>query len=262
MPSVLQLYNDSLTDAGLLQPNQTASGPTIDFTHRRFDDMARTWSKIRERLFFVPAASYTLLANVGAYQIGPGAAQYNTTPGVYTRPLFIQSAQVVVGNARKWPVNILTRPQWDILQTQTLTDPDGPTDLFYDFNHPIATIYLAPIPGSAGGAIWNAAQQLILSQWNPLKVFQPGDEALNVEDFYPESYLLALRKGLAIQLCDAYGRQVTQQLLGVFQGAIQAIEKDNRDKVTGAFGFSRTLEGPTKGDQGILPPGQVPQQVQ
>jgi hypothetical protein len=258
MPTVLQLYNDSLTDAGLLQPNQTASGPNIDFTHRRFDDMVRTWSKIRERLFFVPAAQYTLLAGIGAYQIGPGAAQYNTTPGVYTRPLFIQSAQVVVGNARKWPVNILTRPQWDILQTQTLVDPDGPTDLFYDFNHPIATIYLAPMPG---GLLWNAAQQLILSQWNPLKVFQPGDEALNVEDYYPESYLLALRKGLAIQLCDAYRMQVSQQLLGVFQGAIQAIEKDNRDKVTGAFGFSRTLEGPTKGD-GILAPTQQQQPIQ
>jgi hypothetical protein len=208
-------------------------------------------------LFFIPAANYTLIPGLGAYQIGPAAAQYNTSnvaPNpLYTRPLFIQTAQVIVGVARKWPLNILTRPQWDVLQTQTLQDPDGPTDLFYDFNHPVATIYLAPIP--------TTAQQLILSQWNPLKVFYPGDEQLLVENYYPESYFLALRKGLAIQLCDAYRMPVSQQLLGVFQGAIQAIENDNRDKVTGAFGPSRTLESPTKGD-GMMTPGVPPQQVQ
>lgn len=264
MPTVLQLYNDALADAGVQQPNQTATGNNIDFTHRRFDDMVRTWSKIRERLFFIPAANYPLLAATGAYQIGPGAAQFNTTPvppatvGPYTRPLFIQSAQVIIGNARKFPLNILTRPQWDVLQTQTLVDPDGPTDLFYDFNHPIATIYVAPMPGGAG---WTAGQILTLSQWNPLKVFYPGDEALLVQNYYPESYLLALRKGLAIQLCDAFRMPVTQQLLGTFQGAIKAIENDNRDKVTGAFGPSRTLDSPTKGD-GIMAPGQPPPQQQ
>ena len=260
MPSVLQLYNDSLADAGLQQPGQTATGTNIGVCHRRFDDMVRTWSKVRERLFFIPAAAYTLLNGIGAYQIGPGAAgQFNTTTNPqFTRPVFIQSAQVVVGNARKFPLNILTRPQWDVLQTQTLTDPDGPTDLFYDFNHPISTIYLAPVPGGAG---WIAGQQLILSQWNPLKVFYPGDEALLVENFYPESYFLALRKGLAIQLCDGFQRPVTQQMLAVYQGALQAIENDNRDKVMGAFGFSRTLEtGATKGD-GILPAGPPPQQT-
>ena len=262
MPTVIQLYNDALSDAGLQQPNQTASGSNIAFTHRMFDDMVRTWSKVRERLFFIPAANYTLLANTGAYQIGPGAAQFNTNnvaPNpLYTRPLFIQSAQVIVGNARKFSLNILTRPNWDVLQTQTLVDPDGPTDLFYDFNHPISTIYVAPLPGGAG---WVAGQQLILSQWNPLKVFYPGDEAKLVQDYYPESYFLALRKGLAIQLCDAFNKPVTQQLLGVFQGALSAVENDNRDKVTAAFGPSRTLDGPTKGD-GIMAPGVPPGQQQ
>lgn len=217
--------------------------------------MVRTWSKIRERLFYIPAASYTLTPGLGAYQIGPGATQFNTdnvSPSpTYIRPIFIQSAQVVVGVARKWPLNILTRPQWDILQTQTLSDPDGPTDLFYDFNQPIATINLAPMP--------TTAQQMILSQWNPLKSFYPGDESLLLENYYPESYFLALRKGLAIELCDAFTKPVTQQLLSVFQGAISAIETDNRSKVVGAFGFSRTLEsGATKGD-GIMAPQQQAQ---
>jgi hypothetical protein len=252
VPTVLQLYNDAFADAGGQQPNQTASGSNIDFIHRRFNDMVRTWSKIRERLFFIPAASYTLTADLGAYQIGPGAAQFNTNnvaPNpLYTKPVFIQSAQVIVGTNRKWPLNILTRPQWDVLTTTALVDPDGPTDLFYDFNQPIATINLAPLPAST--------QTLIMSQWNQLQRFFPGDEALLVENYYPESYLLALRKGLAIELIDPFRFPASQSLLGIFQGAIQAIENDNRSKVVGAFGFSRTLEtGATKGD-GIMAPAQ------
>jgi hypothetical protein len=265
MPTIRQFYSDALSDAGLQKPNQTATGNNIDFCHRSFDDMVRTWSKVRERLFYVPAAYYTLLANIGAYQIGPGAAQFPTagpplwTPTPFTRPLFIQSAQVIIGNARKFPLNILTRPQWDVLQTQTLLDPDGPTDLFYDFNHPVATIYVAPKPGGVG---WPVGQQLILSQWNPLPCFYPGSENLLLENFYPESYFLALRKGLAIQLCDAFRMEVSQQLLGIYQGALSTIEKDNRDKVMGAFSFSRTLEtGATKGD-GIMPAGLPPGQGQ
>lgn len=259
MPTVLQLYSDAFSDAGLMQPNQTPSGSNVDRIHRAFDDMVRAWSKVRERLFFIPSAIYPLTSGLGAYQIGPGAAQFNTTTNPnYTRPLLIQTAQVVIGVARKFSLNILTRPNWDVLQTQTLLDPDGPTDLFYDFGHPISTIYLAPMPGGTG---WNVAQTLILSQWNPLKVFYPGDEQLLVQDYYPESYFLALRKGLAIQLCDAYSRPVSQQLVGLFQGALSAIENDNRDKVTGAFGPSRTLESPTKGD-GIMAPGQPSQQGQ
>jgi hypothetical protein len=263
MPSVLQFYNDAFSDAGLQQPNQTTTGSNIDRVHRCFDDMVRAWSKVRERLFFIPSAIYPLTAGLGAYQIGPGAAQYNTSnvapAPLYTRPLLIQTAQVIVGNSRKFSLNILTRPQWDVLQTQTLTDPDGPTDLFYDFGHPISTIYLAPLPGGIG---WNPNQTLILSQWNPLKVFYPGDEQLNLQDYYPESYFLALRKGLSIQLRDAYHMPVDQQLLGIFQGALSAIENDNRSKVVGAFGPTRTLQSPTKGDDGIMQPGQPPQQQQ
>lgn len=245
-----------------MQPNMTPGGSTVDFIHRKFEDMVRAWSKVRERLFFIPAATYPLTANLGVYSIGPGAAQYNTSnvapDPLYTRPTFIQSAQVSLGVNRKWPLNILTRPQWDILQTQALVDPDGPTDLFYDFNHPIATINLAPLPG---GAQWPAGQLLILSQWNPLKLFFPGDEALNVQDYYPESYILPLRSGLAIQLCSAYRFPVTQQLLGVFQESIGIVEKNNADKVVGAFGFSRTLGGPTKGD-GVMMPSNIPPPVQ
>lgn len=246
MRTVLDLYSDAMSDAKIIKPNQTASGTNISFVHRKFQDMVRAWSKKRLRLFFVPEMEYALAAAKGSYQIGPGAADFDTGPGVFVRPLFIQTASVVVGTARRWPINILTRPNFEVLQTRSLQDPDGPTDLFYDYNHPLSSFNFAPIPAN------NCT--VYISQWNPLKTFDVGDEQLDVETFYPESYLLPLRTGLAIALCAAYEKQVSQELLGTFQDSVSIIENDNREKLTAAFSFSQTLDGPAKGD-GVMAAG-------
>src|ERR1035438_2050441 len=203
MPTVLTFYAQSLAEVGRLDPQQTPSGSTLAFCHNTFQDMGRGWSSIRFRLFFIPEATYLLQPNQSSYQIGPGATDFNTaSPSSYIRPVFVQTAQIVVGNARRLPMNILTRPQWTVDPLRNLADPDGPIDFFYDENRPIATFNVAAKP--------TGTQLMVLSQWNPLKLFFPGDEALNVEDFYPEHYIPALKFGLAIQLADAYRMPVTQ----------------------------------------------------
>jgi hypothetical protein len=253
MPTVLDLYADSLAEVGRLEPSQTPSGSTVAYIHRAFQDMVRAWSSIRLRQDFIPEETYLLQPGKGTYAIGPGAADFDTTGGSYIRPVFVQTAQIIVGTARRVPMNILSRPQWQLDPLRNLTDPDGPVDFFYDDNRPIATFNVAAKPGGT--------QVMILSQWNPLKLFAAGDEGLNVEDFYPQHYIPALRLGLAVQLCDSYKMQVTQSLLGRFQVAIAVVESMNQDAMTGALGFTRTLSGPTKGESGILP-GNSPQQQQ
>jgi len=262
MPTVLDFYGDALADVGAIQPNQTPSGSTLASTRRKFADMIRSWSVIRLRLFYVPEVPYQLVGGTGVYEIGPGGAQFDTTPvGVppvspYTRPNFIQSAQVIIGTARRWSLNILTRPQWEVNQARGQTDPDGPLDLFYDFGHPKSTFNVAPKPG--------ANQIMLVGQWNPLRIFVEGEEALNVEDFYPEEYIAAMRYGLAIQLAPQYRFPISQDLLGLFQSAVAIVENKNREKLSGAFGVSRTLDGPTKGDASPMSvqPMQQPQQAQ
>jgi hypothetical protein len=166
----------------------------------------------------------------------------------------VQTAQITVGNARRIPMNILSRPQWTVDPLRNLTDPDGPIDFFYDENRPIATFNVAAKP--------SGTQIMVLSQWNPLKTFFPGDEALNVEDFYPEHYIPALRTGLAVQLCSSYRTPVGQDLLGRFQAAIAVVESKNQEAMTGALGYTRTLSGPAKGESGILPGNSAPQPQQ
>lgn len=216
-----------------------------DVARRKHGEMVRGWSANRLRLAFVPEVQYPLIGGQGAYTIGPAATDFDTNSGVgpsgpYVKPIFVQSARVKIGTARRWSLNILTRPQWDLIQNRDLLDPDGPLDFFYDFNTPIATINMALKPQ------FNTT--LYLSQWNPLRQFSAGEEALNIEDFYPQEYIKPMQTGLAIELAQAYKLPVSQELVALFADSIQTVERMNNDKLSGAFGSARTLEGPTKGD--------------
>lgn len=252
MPTVLQWYSDALVEAGRLNPTATPSGPTTAYVQRRQADMIRVWSQKRERQFYVPEAQYPLKGGQGSYQIGPGAADFNTTAAdsPYVRPVQIQTAHVIVGNARRWDLDILTRPQWQANQARSIQDPDGPLAIFYDDNRPVGTFNFAPIPANP--------QVLYTSQWNPLHVFEVGDEALEVETYYPEAYLLALTTGLAIEILRAYRMQPSPDLLGRFNGAIEIIENTNKQNMIGQFSESRTLNPPLHGEVGIMAPGQAP----
>lgn len=248
MPTtVLQLFSDALADVGGCDPGQTPSPSRIQFARRKHTGMMRSWSTKRLRLFYIPESAYTLQGGKGTYLIGPLAADFDTSTIVppaaapaYVKPVFIQAGSVIVGTGRRWPLNILTRPQWDLNNTKTLTDPDGPLDLFYDFGSPMGTINIAPKP--------TGAQQMLLSQWNPLPTFNEGDEQLNIEDFYPQEYIKPMQLGLAIELAPAYRFQVTQDMAALFGDSIGQVERMNNDKLSGAYGTSRTLDGPVKGD--------------
>jgi len=237
----LEFISDALAKASLGKPGQTPHANTAQHARRVHQEMVRSWSSNRLRLFNIPEALYLMKPNQGSYTIGPDAgADFDTSAGANTKPVFIQAARVIVGTARRWPLNILTRPQWDIVQTRTVKDPDGPLDLFYDYAVKLATINVAPMP--------TTAQPLYISQWNALRSFAEDELDLDVEDFYPGEYIKPTMLGLAVELCQAYTRPVSQELLGLFQDAIGPIEKTNNDKLSGSFGFSRSLDGPLKGD--------------
>lgn len=237
----LEYISDALAAAGLGKPGQTPIATTAQHARRVHKRMVESWSSNRLRLFNIPEALYAMQANKGTYTIGPDAtADFDTTAGLYSRPVFIQAARVIVGTARRWPLNILTRPEWDLAQNRTQSDPDGPLDLFYDFNVKLGAINVAPKP--------TGAQPLYISQWNSLRFFGEDELDADLDDFYPGEYIRPTMLGLAMELCQAYTRPVSQELVGLFQDAIAPIEKMNNEKLSGSYGFSRTLDGPVKGD--------------
>lgn len=235
-----QFCTDALGDAHAINPTETPSGSKLDVTRRKFGNMAQNWSANRLRLFYVPEVAYTLIGGLGVYEIGPGAAQYDTDSGNFTKPVMVQSGVVIVGNARRWPLNLCTRPQWQNNQQRAQTDPDGPLDFFYDANEPIATFNVAPKPFGP--------TTMYLDQWNPLRGFDVSEIDDFIDDFYPPRYILAMRKALAVELAATYQLAADQVLISEMQTAIQAIENVNNETLSGSFGTSRTLAGPIKGD--------------
>lgn len=240
--SVLTFIGAALTTAKVLKPGQTPTGTQVQVTEQLFFEMVTSWSARRLRLPYIPEAQYPMTAGKGTYQVGPGASDFNTTASgsPYIKPQFIEAASVIVGVARRIPMNVLTRPQWDICQTKSLTDPDGPIDIFYDYNSPIATINVACKPGGD--------QTLYVAQWNPLMGFVPGQEQYDMLAYYPPEYIKPMRYGLAIEAAAAFGLPAGADITTPFSESIQELENKNNDKLSGAFGTTRTLDGPVKGD--------------
>lgn len=254
MPTQLEYLGDALADVGAIQPNQTPPGGVQQFALRKDTQMKQSWAQRRLRLFFVPEVTYALADDKGTYTIGSGATDFDTSTGVNTKPVFIQAAYLVLGAGTPRSLNICTRPQWNLVTGKNDKAADGPEDLFYDFNHPIATINVSRRP--TGSPI------LHVSQWNPLKIFGVDELDLNVEDFYPPEYIKAMRLGLAIELAPSYRFPVSQDMKDLFISAINDLERMNNDKLSGAFGETRTLDGPNKGDGSPVAAGQVQQQGQ
>lgn len=240
--SVQQFITGSLTAAKVLKPGMTPTGTQLEVSMGVHREMVHSWSARRLRLFFVPEAQYPLVVGQGTYQIGPAAADYNTSAAnsPYKKPIYVSAASVIVGVARRVPMNILTRPQWDICQTKSLTDPDGPIDLFFDYNSPLATFNVACKPGTA--------TTMFVAQWNALTGFLAGQEQFDVDNYYPLEYIKPMKYGLAIELANIFGMPVGPEITAPFQESIQELEQMNNDKLSGAYGVTRTLDGPVKGD--------------
>ncbi len=240
MPTVLQHLSDALADAGMIGPGQTPSSPMAQFALRKHAEMMNEWSGKRNRLFFIGTYTYNLAAGQGVYTIGPGAADFDTNTGNYVRPVFLQAASVKIGVARRWPLNILTGPQWEVNQDREKSDPDGPEDIYYDGNIPVATFNIAGRP--------TGPQPMYVRQWNPLRTFDVTELALNIEDFYPAEYIKPMRLGLSMELASSYQKPIKPETPVLFNEAITAIETKNAQLQSGSFGLSRTLEAPLKGD--------------
>ncbi len=233
-----QFINDMLADAGVINPGQTAG--TVNFGNgvRAFNRVVSNWSSKRERLFYVPESPYTLSNGVYSYQVGPGASHFPTSGG-FTRPVFVQSGVIIVGNARRWPMNILTAPQWNACQNRGLSDADGPTDFYYGGASPIGIFNVAPAP--------TGSKSMLLDQWNPLKTFAVTDTVLLMEDYYPAEYIRGLQAAGALEISPGYRLQ--PNVAAAFQEALTIIETKNLELLAGSFGPTRTLDVPSNGER-------------
>lgn len=242
--TVAKFLNTAASKAGVLQPGHSLSGNNLLLWLDAFNNRASNLSADRKLLHFVPDVQYACPA-LESSEIGPGAAQFDTAGGLYTRPILVESVRSVVGNARRWPLNMCTEQEWAANPRRSTTDPDGPIDFYFGAAIAKATFNFAPKP--TGGQI------VYVSQWNPLRRFLITEVNFDMEDYYPEEYITPLMIDLAIIRASDFGKSVSRELAASGASSMQTIIEKNQALMRGAAGQSATLQAPSMGTQIPLP---------
>ena len=239
--SVRDFLNSAAVAARFIAPGMSISGNHLQVWIDAFCDLARTWQADRLFGFFIPDVLYTMPSNSESFDIGPGAAAFPTdgNPPLYTRPLFIESARAVVGNARRWTLNVRTEQEFSSSPLRNMADPDGPLEIYYAASINKGSFNFAPRP--------QLNQKVYISQWNPFQQFDITQLALFMEDYYPEEYIRALKLSLAVEAVSKYSLQSPPELISNAQTAVGTIRDLNRTRLQGAQGQSATLAAPSIG---------------
>ncbi len=229
--------NQSAAEINVLQPGQSLPTSQLQFWAGAFNDMVRNMSADRLFLNYVPDVAYTCPGSAESYDIGVGASSFPTSGSTNIRPLFVESARAKVGTSRRWPLNVQTEQEFAANSRRGSSDPDGPIDFQYSASTVIGFFRFAPAPQSG--------QVIYISQWNPLKVFDPATEmALLMEDYYPLEYIRALKLNLAVSRAPSYKSAVSQELAGNAATALQTIRAENALRLNGSMGQSATSQAP------------------
>ena len=149
---------------------------------------------------------FILTAGTGVYTIGsgqtPGPTVFNTS-----RPWRIESAYIVDSEKGHYPIEILTRDQFNTIIDQEQSE-SRPIQLFYDIGsaqqspNEIGTINLYFIPDS------NDTYTLHLNQVKPLTGFVNTTDAFNFDISYVDFMMFAL----ALRIAPSYGVAPTQDM--------------------------------------------------
>lgn len=169
---------------------------------------------------------FVLTAGTSVYTIGsgqtPGPSVFNTS-----RPWRIESAYIVDSNGNHYPIDIITREQFNIIIDQEISQ-SRPTTLFYDIgsaeqtSNEIGTIYLYYVPDP------NDTYTLHINSVKQLTGFVNTTDAFN----FDISYVDYMQFALGIRLAPSYGIQITQDMKDQMKESETILEMQNWRKPT------------------------------
>jgi hypothetical protein len=239
--TALDLITKTMILIGVLAQGETPSNDEAVDILDRLNEMLDRWQTERLSVYTITAALYNLTNAKGAYQIGPGAADFNTA-----RPVLIQSANYVQpGTLLRWPLDILTAVQWAAIPERNRS-AQLPRSLYPDYAFPVMNLNLDPVP-NAGGQMelftWTAVAQLPL---------------LTTVVSFPPAFLEAIQYDLGVRIAPSFGRTVDP---AVIQGAVNskaALQKFTSQLLLPSYGETPPAIGSPTPPEGIQPPAAAP----
>lgn len=204
-----ETVNDILTSAlrkgGIITMEETPSSSMLNNALSAMNNMLDSWSNDGVNVFARTWVNYTLTAMQSVYQIGTGAADFNTP-----RPSAIVSAYIRIGNVDR-PVAVINDEIYaDQIAVKNIGGP--PKWLNYDNAYPIGNIRLWPEAATS--------YQLFMQLEAPLANYALGDTV-----DLPPGWNRAIIFNLADELCGDYGQDTPQSVLRIAQKSFELIRK-------------------------------------
>jgi hypothetical protein len=242
MSTCLDIVSGSLTKIGELGQGQTASPEDGALGLRLLNLILSLLSTQRLTIYTVATKTYALAAGTADYTIGPTGATFTDT-----RPTFVEGAQVNPFGGTWLPLSILSKPQWDAIQTKNAT-ADKPNDIWPEYTYPNLAFHVNPIQ--------TANMNIRLGCWIPLTQFATLFDTVS----FPTGYEKLLQDLLAVDIAPYYDQPVTADLQNSANIALQMIMGLNAKTLTAALDPAQTLQAPNVGQPSL--PTQQPAPLQ
>jgi hypothetical protein len=232
----LDFITRSMILAGILGQGETPSPEDVDCAQGLLNDMFDSWNTERLNIYVVTNRLWALRAGVGTYFIGPatsGPVDFDT-PSI----TMIQNANIVYAGIRL-PLDLATSVQWAAI-TELTNQALVPNKLYCDYQFPIASLNLNPIP--------QTAVALELFTWQILAAVTD----LTLDFAFPTGYLEPLQYNFIVRLVPAFtnGQEATQSQIQIALDSKARLRQLNAQRLNGPVSEATSGQIPTNG----LPP--------
>jgi hypothetical protein len=203
MADINQLLIDCLVLVGAYAQGQTPNTDDMSLAFRVINRKLDSLSAEKLSMIGLKGQSY-FLNGAGSYTYGPGMT-FPTT----NRPIKIKSASTISTLGTEHPAKICTADEWAAIDDKSRTGVYAEA-IFYDQGFPTGNIFVTPKP--FGGSMWLWTFEAI-----PQLPAQTGTVQL------APGFEQAIVDLAAVELCIAFQRPVTQELMASATQAKQVI---------------------------------------
>jgi hypothetical protein len=197
---------------GVLSEGETATASQLQDGLASLNDMMSSWSTENLIIFQSVREEFSLVPGTGSYTMGVGGV-FNTS-----RPLEIEIATIEDQSSTptlEIPLEIINLEQRAMI-AQKDTQSTFPTQLYVEYENPLAVLYPWPVP--------SAAHKLVLYSRKPLTAFASANTVISL----PPGYERALRFNLAPEIAPEYGRVVSNDVLTIASESKANIKRINK----------------------------------
>lgn len=207
------LINRALRASHILAAGEQPNGNDTQDALTIANGMLDQWNAQSLMIFNVARNLYNLNGGQQTYQLGPGAADFNTT-----RPSRIQQFSVIQTNNPLQPLELplvdLTTASWAQVPVKAI-QASLPSLIYDDNQYPYRNLNLWPIPNVSG-------LQLAIYAWTPL-----AQLSLATQLSFPPGYYECLVYNLAVRLALEWPGELTPQLEQAAQMSMSIVKNQN-----------------------------------